>query len=112
MGKAKSIKDNCIIVTTLSDNKDVIVSISNELIKNHLVAGCQISQVESIYWWNNEINNAIEYKLEVRTIVSLYYKIETLIKQLHNYELPEISYQEIQGSEEIISWINENVYQG
>lgn len=32
-----------------------------------------------------------------------------LIKELHNYELPEISYYEIKGSIEIINWINDNV---
>lgn len=101
--------DKCIVITTLSDNKDIIVNISNELINNHLVASSHITSLESSYWWNNKINNCIEYKLEVRTIINLYNKIEKLIKELHNYELPEVSYYEIKGSIEIINWINDNV---
>lgn len=101
--------NNCIVITTLSDNKDIIKNISNELINNHLVASSHITNLESTYWWNNEINKSIEYKLEVRTTINLYDKIEKLIKEMHNYELPEISYYEIKGSIEIINWINDNV---
>ena len=101
--------NNCIVITTLSDNKDIIKNISNELINNHLVASSHITNLESTYWWNNEINKSIEYKLEVRTTINLYDKIEKLIKEMHNYELPEISYYEIKGSIEITNWINDNV---
>ena len=101
--------NKCIVITTLSDNKDIIVNISNELINNHLVASSHITSLESSYWWNNKINKVIEYKLEVRTIINLFDKIEKLIKELHNYELPEVSYYEIKGSMEIIEWINESV---
>ena len=101
--------NNCIVITTLSDNLDIIKNISNELISRHLVASSHITNLESTYWWNNEINKTIEYKLEVRTNLYLYEKIELLIKQLHNYKLPEISYYEIKGSREIINRINDNV---
>lgn len=101
--------DKCIIVTTLSDDKDIILKISDELLNNHLVASSHIIEIESSYWWKNKINKSIEYKLEVRTISSLYEKIENLIKELHNYELPEVSYYEMKGSMEIINWIKENV---
>ena len=52
--------DRCIVITTLSDNKDVILDISNELINNHLVASTHITSLESSYCWNNKINKTIE----------------------------------------------------
>lgn len=96
-----------IVVTTLSDNLNIIKNIQKGLLEKHLVSGCQISEVNSTYWWNNEINESNEYKLEVRTLEKLFSKIELIIKQNHNYELPEISYYEINGSKEILEWINE-----
>lgn len=96
-----------IVVTTLSDNLNIIKNIQKRLLEKHLVSGCQISEVNSTYWWNNEINESKEYKLEVRTLEKLFSKIELIIKQNHNYELPEISYYEINGSKEILEWINE-----
>ena len=96
-----------IVVTTLSDNLNIIKNIQKGLLEKHLVSGCQISEVNSTYWWNNEINESNEYKLEVRTLEKLFSDIELIIKQNHNYELPEISYYEINGSKEILDWINE-----
>ena len=101
--------DKIIVITTLSDDEEVINNISNVLINNHLVSCSHISKVESSYWWNGDVNTSIEYKLEVRTIFSLYDKIEEVIKKMHNYELPEVSYYEISGSKEILNWIKENV---
>ena len=98
--------EKCIIVTTLSNNIDIVNKIQKELLEEHLVSGCQVSEVNSTYWWNNEINESTEYKLELRTIEKLFNEIEKIIKKLHNYELPEISYYEINGSKEILDWIN------
>lgn len=98
--------EKCIVVITLSDNLKIIKKIQTELLEKHLVAGCQINEVKSTYWWNNEINESTEYKLELRTTEKSFEKIENIIKKLHNYELPEISYYEIKCSKEILDWIN------
>lgn len=47
-----------IVVTTLSDNLNIIKNIQKGLLEKHLVSGCQISEVNSTYWWNNEINES------------------------------------------------------
>ena len=102
--------EKCIIVTTLSDNLDNINKIQKELLEKHLVSGCQVSEVNSTYWWNNKINESKEYKLEVRTLEKLFSDIELIIKQNHNYELPEISYYEIKNaSKEFFDWIDKNI---
>ena len=97
---------DCIIIKTLSDDLKIIKNIQNELLQKHLVAGCQISEVESTYWWDNKIENTKEYCLQMRTVEDNYNKIETIIKDLHNYKSPEISYIKLYGSKEIIEWIN------
>lgn len=101
--------EKCIVITTLSDDLEVIKNIQNELLINHLVSGCQIDETLSTYWWDNKINSTKEYRLQARTILPLYNEIELLIKKIHNYEVPEISYVEIKGSKEIMNWINEYV---
>ena len=101
--------EKCIVITTLSDDLEVIEKIQRELLNKHLVSGCQVSVVDSTYWWNNKINESKEFLLQMRTVESLYDKIELIVKELHNYEVPEISYYEIKGSKEIIDWINEYV---
>jgi len=96
-----------IIVTTLCDSKEIALKIQNELLNMRLVAGCQISEVESTYYWNGKIENAHEYKLEMRSKENLFQEIEQVIKQIHNYEVCELSYLEIKGAnKEFLDWID------
>ena len=99
--------DKYIVVTTLSDDLDVINRIQHKLLKDHLVSGCQVSEVNSIYWWDDKINETKEYKLEVRTLEKLFSMIESVIRENHNYRLPEISYFEIKGCYDFLNWISE-----
>lgn len=102
--------DKYIVVTTLCNKEEIANKIIDTLLEKRLVAGTQISKVNSKYWWNNELEECDEYKLEFRTKESLYGKIETEIKKIHNYEVAEISYTEIKdGSKEFLNWIEESI---
>ena len=98
--------DEYIIVTTFCDKKEIANKIINRLLEKRLVASSQVSKVHSKYWWNNELEESDEYKLEFRKKESLFSKIENEIKKIHNYETAEISYSEIKGaSKEFLDWI-------
>lgn len=99
--------DKYIIITTLCDKEEIANRITDTLLEKRLVAGSQLSKVRSKYWWNNELEECDEYKLEFRTKESLFSEIESEIKKIHDYETAEISYFEIKGaSKEFLSWID------
>ena len=99
-----------IVVTTLCDNKDIANKIIDTLLDKKLVAGSQLSIVNSKYWWNNQLEECEEYKIEFRTKEHLFKEIEHEIKLIHNYEVAEISYHEIKdASKEFLNWIDCNV---
>ena len=103
--------DKYIIVTTLCDKEEIANKIINTLLEKKLVAGSQVSKVHSKYWWNNELEECDEYKLEFRTKESLFSEIENEIKKIHDYETAEISYSEIKGAnKEFLDWIEQNLY--
>jgi periplasmic divalent cation tolerance protein len=100
--------DKYIVVTTLCDKEEISHKIINSLLEKKLVAGSQLSKVHSNYWWNNELEECDEYKIEFRTKESLFSEIENEIKKLHDYEVCEISYYEIKNaSKDFLSWIDE-----
>ena len=97
-----------IVVTTLCNNKKIANKIINALLR--LVAGSQITKVNSKYWWNNKLESSDEYKLEFRTKEDLFNEIESEIIKIHDYEVAEISYYEIKNaSKEFLDWIDENI---
>jgi periplasmic divalent cation tolerance protein len=102
--------DRYIIVTTLCNKEEIANLIIDTLLEKKLAAGAQISKVHSKYWWNSELEECNEYKLEFRTKESLFSEIENEIKKLHDYETVEISFVEISsGSKEFLNWINSNI---
>ena len=83
-----------IIVTTVCDKEEIANKIINVLLEKKLAAGSQVSKVHSKYWWNNELEECDEYKLEFRTKESLFNDIKEEINKIHDYEVAEISYYE------------------
>lgn len=57
-----------------------------------------MTKVHSKYWWNNKLEECDEYKLEFRTKETIFNEIENEIKQIHDYEVAEISYYEIKNA--------------
>ncbi len=97
-----------IIVTTLTKDKKVAESICDTLLNKNLVAGCQVSKVDSKYWFNGGLQLAHEYKLEFRTVESFFDLIKDEIAEIHDYEVPEISCVELRdANDEFISWIDQ-----
>lgn len=101
--------DKYIIITTLCDKEEIANKITDTLLEKRLVSGSQLSKVHSKYWWNNELEECDEYKLEFRTKEYLFDKIESEIKKIHDYEVCEISCTEIiKANKEFLKWIDEN----
>ena len=101
--------DKYIIITTLIDKIEIANKIIDTLLEKRLVAGTQISRVHSKYWWNNKLEECDEYKLEFRTKDNLFNEIEKEIKNMHDYEVAEISSCEIiNANQEFLNWIDKN----
>jgi len=102
--------DKYIVIITLCDKEEIAINIQDKLLNKKLIAGCQISLVNSKYWWNGKLEETKEYHLEMRSKESLYDEIEQEIKRIHDYDVCEVSYYELQGgSKEFFDWIDETV---
>lgn len=99
-----------IIVTTLCNKEEIANKIIDTLLEKKLIVGSQVTKVHSKYWWNNKLEECDEYKLEFRTKETIFNEIENEIKQIHDYEVAEISYYGIKNaSKEFFDWIDKNI---
>lgn len=102
--------DKYIIVTTLCNKEEIANKVIDTLLEKKLIVGSQVTKVHSKYWWNNKLEECDEYKLEFRTKETIVNEIENEIKQIHDYEVAEISYYEIKNaSKEFFDWIDKNI---
>lgn len=62
--------------------------------------------IRSSYWWHNQLDNASEVLLMLKTRASLVDRIVDLVKKNHSYTVPEvIALPVIGGNPEYLSWI-------
>jgi periplasmic divalent cation tolerance protein len=94
-----------ILVTTGSEEQ--AVSIARALVSERLAACVNIvGPVRSIYRWRDAVNDDREYLLIIKTRATLYMKVETRVRELHSYEVPEVlALNADRGSPPYIKWL-------
>lgn len=79
-----------ITVFTSVGNYEEARLISRAVVEKNLAACSQISEIESFYHWNGSVQNEKEYRILFKANANNYSAIESLIKQMHSYDLPAI----------------------
>jgi len=69
-----------------------------------------IPEVDSRFWWENEIDSAQESLLVIKTRASLLPEIIDLVKGVHSNIVPEIiALPIVGGNQDYLKWIDEEV---
>ena len=98
------------IVYITAGSMDEAKSIGRVLVEERLAACVNIFPITSIYRWKDNIEEAGEFVMFVKTVTGKVKDIEKRVKQLHSYEVPcIISFKMDSGSEDYLKWIGECV---
>lgn len=98
-----------IIVKTTCASKEEAKYIANILVKERLAACVQLNEIESIYFWKDEICSDNETLLSIKTKKELFSKVQSRILELHSYDVPQIIEIEVSNiSEDYLKFIKEN----
>ncbi len=103
-------KNKFITVQTTYPNLTSAKNLAKILLKEKLAACIQFSKIESLYLWNEKIENSKEILVNIKTKNSLYLELEKIIKKHHVYENPQIISSKInQGYSPYLYWIESNL---
>lgn len=93
MGKQNKIvsMNKVIHVVLICNNYDLAINIQNILSDKKMIAGCQMMETNSKHFWNKELFNKTEYRIDMKTIDLLYKSIYDEVRKVHNYEVFELS---------------------
>jgi len=80
-------------------------------VEEKLAACVQITgPIESTYRWKGNVENASEFLCLIKTREDFFLKVESAIKNMHPYEVPEIiAVPIIKGSKEYLQWLEETL---
>ncbi|OGP74288.1 MAG: cytochrome C biogenesis protein CcdA [Deltaproteobacteria bacterium RBG_16_49_23] len=98
-----------IIVLVTCGSEEEALKISRSLVEERLAACVNlISPVRSIYRWEGKIWDEKEWLLMIKTQRKRFKEIETKVKSLHSYSVPEIiALPIIAGSSSYLDWLAE-----
>ena len=98
--------DAIVVVTTVGTEEEAN-SLAQELVERRHSCCVNIIPVhKSVYRWQGKICTDSEFLLIIKALAEAYPEIESSIKELHSYELPEILAFDIKrGDEGFLHWI-------
>ena len=102
--------DKRVVLTTCGSAEEAR-RIGQELVERRLAACVNIvSQVESVYRWEGEVEVATEWLLIIKTTADAFDALRNAIGELHSYNVPEcIALAVEDGSAAYLEWVGSAV---
>lgn len=106
---AKSAKDAVpeVVVLVTTRDEDEGVALARALVEKR-VAACVnvIPIIQSVYEWEGKVRQGSECLMIIKSTTDVFDALETTVKSLHSYSVPEIIALPIaRGSQEYLSWV-------
>ena len=102
-----------LVITTLPD-RATAERIAESLVTENVAACVNIlAECTSIYRWQSKLEHSNEVPLLIKTTRTAYPKLESVLRRLHPYEIPEIIALPIStGLPEYLTWVEEETQPG
>jgi periplasmic divalent cation tolerance protein len=103
--------DKIVVLVTCASAREAR-SIARKLVERRLAACGNVfeSPVRSIYRWKGRVESAREFLLILKTSRKCFAALETAIRKLHSYDVPEIIALPVTvGSPPYLRWLSESV---
>lgn len=99
-------KDKACIVLTTCPNQEEARTLAQGLVSERLAACVQLTDIQSVYWWDNRVQQDPEVLLIIKTLCHRFHDVATYIQAHHSYEIPEIVQIPIQeGHTPYLRWL-------
>ncbi|NIA08270.1 MAG: divalent cation tolerance protein CutA [Nitrospiraceae bacterium] len=94
------------VFTAIKKREDA-EKIAKKLVEMRLAGSVQIvGPIVSTYWWKGNMETSQEWLLFIKSIRDLYKEIESKIKKMHPYEVPEIiAVPIVDASNDYLEWL-------
>jgi len=97
-----------IVVLTTCDSEERAAELARALVEQRVAACVNILPgARSIYRWKDEIEDAAEWLLVIKSRRDLFPALRAAVEKLHTYEVPElIAMPLVEGSEPYLAWLD------
>jgi periplasmic divalent cation tolerance protein len=99
--------DDLLIVFVTCPREDA-PRLADTIVIERLAACVNVFPVNSVYFWENELKHDDESLMIIKTSTAVYPQLETRLKEIHPYDVPEIvAIKAEQVSDGYLEWVME-----
>ncbi|WP_030238919.1 divalent-cation tolerance protein CutA [Streptomyces sp. NRRL S-350] len=96
-----------LVVTTTHDDESKARDLASALVRDRLAACAQVYAVRSVYWWDGEVRDSAEWRIDLKTRAELAERLAARIAELHSYDTPEVvGVPVVTGSTAYLDWVD------
>lgn len=100
------------VVLVTTDSESAAQALARTLVEQRLAACVNILPIQSVYRWQDQIEQAAEWQLLIKTDWACLHDLQAAIHEQHSYDLPEIIALPIEsGSGPYLAWISQETAQ-
>lgn len=97
----------CVVITTTPDRQEA-ERLAEGILRNRLAACIQMSDIRSMFFWEDELQREDEVVLTIKTTEKRYAELADYIRDYHPYDVPEIIRIPVTGGlPGYLSWLDE-----
>ncbi|MFB7470836.1 divalent-cation tolerance protein CutA [Kitasatospora sp. NPDC056184] len=95
-----------LVITTTHDDEAKARSLAADAVRARLAACAQVHRIQSVYWWEGEVQDAAEWRIDLKTRAELASALTDFINEQHDYDTPEvIAVPVVAGSAAYLDWV-------
>ncbi len=98
-----------VFVVTTEASPVLAKKLAKNILKARLAACINMQPVNSLYWWEEELQETDEVQLLIKTRENLLDEVYECIVKIHSYEIPEFVFWGASSSPMFGSWIANNI---
>ncbi len=84
-------EDGVLIVLTTVGDQESARKVARTLVEERLAACVSVVPgLKSFYWWEGGLTEDSEFLLVIKTLESAYDRLESKLREIHPYQVPEI----------------------
>ena len=97
-----------LLITTVP-NRLAAEQIAKELIEMKLAACVSIKEIKSIYKWQENIEENIEFEITIKSLPENLKELTLILKEKITYEVPELIYKIFDSEDSYFQWIKNSI---
>lgn len=97
-----------LLIQTTTPTRDEALRLARALVEQRLVACAQLSDIESVYLWDGQLQQEPECRLLLKTADDKWPEVERFIRERHSHEVPAIFAVPVtQASQAYAAWVSD-----